>query len=57
MLTNHDNLSSKIKPKENNGNEEKPKDGIKKNNHGFYNMDRDFKLANQAYIATQSNHQ
>jgi hypothetical protein len=46
LLTNHDNLSSKIKPKENNGNDDKPKDGIKKNNQGFYNMERDFKLAN-----------
>lgn len=56
LLTNHENLQSKIKPKENAGKDgDKPKDGIKKNAQGYYNMERDFKLANQAHIATQAN--
>jgi hypothetical protein len=52
LLVNYDNLSLKIKPKENASAEDKPKDGIKKNNQGFYNKERQFKLATQAIIAT-----
>lgn len=47
LLTNHENLQLKIKPKENTGKDpDKTKDGIKKNAQGYYNMERDFKLAN-----------
>ena len=53
LLTNHENLLSKIKPKETKGGDgDKPKEGIKKNPQGYDYMDRSFKLANQAHIAT-----
>ena len=46
LLTNHANLLSKIKPSEKNSKDERPKDGIKKNPIGYYNMaDRQFHLA------------
>lgn len=59
LFVRHENLLQKIKPPEKPGkeNERDKKEGIKKNQQGLYNMNREFKLANQAHIATQLNKQ
>jgi hypothetical protein len=56
LFAKHENLLNKIKPSDKNkdGGKDK-KDGIKKNQQNIYNAEREFKLANQAHIATQSN--
>lgn len=57
LLAMHDNLAQKIKPQEKNEKGKEKDKEIKTNKTGLYNMDRQFKLANQAHIATQSNKQ
>ena len=54
LLTKHENLLKKIKPTEKKDKESKQK--VKQNQPDQYNMERQFKLANQAHIATSSNH-
>lgn len=59
LFLQHENLLQKIKPTEKSGKEgeKEKKDGIKKNQQGHYNMNREFKLSNQAHIATSLNKQ
>ena len=54
LFARNENLLQKIKPPEKSGKdgEKDKKEGIKKNPQNLYNMDRVFKLSNQAHIAT-----
>lgn len=56
LFTKYDGLLQKIKPQEKSGKDgDKDKEKIKKNPQSLYTMEKNFKLAPQAHIATQSN--